>query len=633
MTFPGSIRLRLSSLTRPCIIGYVPPPKFPGAESFLRNIREWRPKNDLILFSEHLYGSDVIQIKGSPESIRGAKYPDGRSNPWVLQNWIFFTALRILRTKPEYTHLCWLESDCRVLGENWDEILFEHALCEHVIDGIPQPRPLVAGSVVCYQPCSKDMEFTKAWMNFITANAHKQFPIPCYGGVGAAEVQKPAIFTNGAISVYDIAWVSSHFDLSDPPPPVAPMRKLPSAYNLGGQGAARATAVEPVGTKKLAADCTAFDYKIGQLLLETFGVDLFTKIRHLDCSYSSYGNVLTSETERRQLLLDGNIVAGHQYKSDWLPTVTVAPRFIGGVAQRQTQRGEGSDSPANADSFGKSGSIPRPLNDITESEARGLLETAMDPDFVKVMGVKPRVDLFIVSHAPDFRWLSFCLRSIFKFAKGFGDVVVVIPKKDEKEYMMQGLPAVNLQTYEEPAPPLGHLGHLCVKCHAEAYSQGEYFCHLDSDCVFTEPVTPDSYFHKGKPVLLKRLYAKLEGEAKAQVWWQEQTERALGIPCPWLTMCRHPSIYHRDLYGEMRAWISIEHNCSFEDYVLKQKPTRLPGFSEFCALGAFALANNPNAYHWFDVTHTPYPHNPLKQYWSFDKWTPELEAELERIVS
>lgn len=617
---------------KPITCGYIPPQSFKGAEAFLRNLRQWQPKHDAIFFSDYPWGGDIMPIKGSPESIRGAKYEDGRPNKWALNNWLYLTALRILREKPEYTHLLWVESDSRVLGEDWDDIIFTEALSGNDL-------PIMAGSIVGYNVANHGADFTRAWNRFVAQNVDKHAPVPCYGGNGAAEEHQPVVFPNGSGALYDIAWVSKHFDLSDPPPPVAPPRKLPVSYNLGGRGGpSRVVETELTGTKKLAATTTAFDFALGRYAVLEFGSDVFSKLRHLNSVYSGFGNVMFSQTERQQMLLDGQVRLVHQVKDDWLPEVTVAPKFIGGVAERQTQRGEGSDSPANADSLGKTGSIPAAPTIIEAmgnllDKAEQCIEAGIDPSFAKVMGIKPRVDIFIVSYRPDFRWLEYCLKSIAKYDKGFGKTTVLIPRGDYEELEKYWVGDTNIAVYDEAPAPKGHLSHLIAKCHADSYfPDADYICHLDSDCVFTEPVTPDSFFHKGKPVLLQKEFRHLQGEEKAQLWWQAQTERALKMECPFLCMCRHPSIHPRLVYAEMRQWIADNHNMPFEEYVLAQKPTRLPGFSEFCALGMFAYGFYDQLYHWIDVTHKKAPHNPLKQFWSFSEWTPELVAELEEIV-
>lgn len=610
-------------MSNPCTISYLPPPSFPGATSYLLNLRQWKTRYPLILFSDHDYGEGVIKLRGTPESIRGAQYADGRPNKWALNNYVWLTALRILREK-DFTHMLWMESDSRVLGHYWDEIVFEEALAG-------PKTPLMAGSVVCYSICNAGHEIARAWQQFLADNASNPHVIPAYGGNGAAEAHPPVAFPNGSLSVYDIAWVSSHFDLSEPPPPPLPSKRTPMAYNLAG-GPAPQPPTELAGTKKIAAETTAFDYHLGRKLMQEFGPEAFGKLRHLRSTFSSFGDVMTSVMERRQMLLNGEIVAFHQEKTDWRPDVTVAPqRIVIGSVKQRIDLEEQRISPAASATLDAFAQI---------AEAIGTTQMPKEFTLPDLRRYKPRVDILIVSHAPDFHWLSFCLRSIAKYATGFGETVVVIPEKDQTQFKMMAagvgkndritLP-YTLHTYQEPPPPLGHLGHLIIKCHADIYSQADFICHVDSDCVFTEPVTPDDYFVDGKPVLLIEEFEHVKD--KNALWWQTQTERALGMGCAYLGMCRHPSVHHRFIYKALRDRIEHVHRIPFEEYVLKQKPTRLPGFSEFCALSAFALSEQYDQYHWIDITNAPEkrPKDKLKQHWSFEKWTPELVATLEEI--
>ena len=122
----------------------------------------------------------MIRINGNPELIKEAKFPDGRTNKFSIQNWLFFTALRILKPH-NYTNLIWLESDCRVMGDYWDEVIFKEA-----------GDAVMAGSVNGYNATSYNGEFTKAWMRFVADNVDNH-PIGCYGGRdgggGAAELK------------------------------------------------------------------------------------------------------------------------------------------------------------------------------------------------------------------------------------------------------------------------------------------------------------------------------------------------------------------------------------------------------------------------------------------------------------
>jgi hypothetical protein len=68
-------------------------------------------------------------------------------------------------------------------------------------------------------------------------------------------------------------------------------------------------------TGKLAAQSFAWDFAIGDRLWQKMGHNAYDCVAHLDCIYSSYGDVLTSESDRLNMLRTGEAVLVHQVKS------------------------------------------------------------------------------------------------------------------------------------------------------------------------------------------------------------------------------------------------------------------------------------------------------------------------------
>lgn len=231
-----------------------------------------------------------------------------------------------------------------------------------------------------------------------------------------------------------------------------------------------------------------------------------------------------------------------------------------------------------------------------------------------------KVSILIVTYAKDIEWLRYCLKSIRKCATGFHEVVVVYPRQEIREFEPICLEfeewariGLRWDVFQQANPPLGQLHHQIQKCHADSYcSDSDFILHVDADCIFTESVTPYNYFVDDKPVLLIQSYESL-GSA---VPWKGCTEKALAFPCPFETMRRHPAIHYRYTYADVRKRVEEVHNCHFFSYVLAQKPAFPQGFSEFNALGSFALKNYPNSYHLIDVGKEPHPHSKLTQFWS-----------------
>lgn len=227
-------------------------------------------------------------------------------------------------------------------------------------------------------------------------------------------------------------------------------------------------------------------------------------------------------------------------------------------------------------------------------------------------------EIFIVSHAKDAEWLNYCLQSIRKFATGFSGVTVVAPETDIM--IMGGICGANgahLRMFDQAPQPKSHLDHNVQKCSADKHCpQAEFICHVDSDCVFREPVCPEDYFVNGKPVLLIEKYARLEKQFPGFPW-RHVVEKTLRRRQLWETMRRHPMVNPVGLYPDVRYAVERVNGKPFREYVLEQKPDYPSGFAEFNTMGAVIMETNwKDAYHLIDVGENPYPHSKLIQFWS-----------------
>jgi hypothetical protein len=219
------------------------------------------------------------------------------------------------------------------------------------------------------------------------------------------------------------------------------------------------------------------------------------------------------------------------------------------------------------------------------------------------------VDIHIVSHAKDAEWCRYAIRSIRRFATGFGGVTLVVPSSDAARFagLADALVLFDQRRWQ------GFLHHqIMVQRADEACPSADFIVHMDSDCVFVEPVTPAEYVRNGKAVMLRERYdiirAAYTGRFRSGAGrrrWQRPTERALGFPVEYETMVRHPAVHPRALYPELRAHIERTHGMPFDDYVFGCG--RLLGWGsrltcpEFPILGAYALARHPDWYEWIDA--------------------------------
>lgn len=149
---------------------------------------------------------------------------------------------------------------------------------------------------------------------------------------------------------------------------------------------------------------------------------------------------------------------------------------------------------------------------------------------------------------------------------------------------------------------------MITKCLADDYCIGDYVMHFDSDCIATRDIELSEFFtHEGQPKLLFRRWQDA-GEAET---WRLPTRGVIGQEPPFEAMCAHPFLYHRSTHELFRRHVEDVHQKDFVKYA-----SRLAQFSEFNAIGNFALLFTPDAYRFVRAgANDGYP-RPFKQFWS-----------------
>lgn len=540
----------------PVILAYLPPPSVTGAEQFLANLRAYKTKHPLVLYSDWDYGPEVKRIKASPEIVLGAKYSDGRDNKWALNNLVFLTGLKIIADMG-CSHVLYVEADCRVHGDYWDAIIFE----EYAFRG---NGAIAAGTIAAYNVCNRNIAFSRAWNTFVAENIKCQFPITSYGGNGAAESHEPAIFPNGALAIYDLDWLSKQYGREN--------------------------------TVAIARELTAFDYDIGRRLVRQFGNDVFRKVCQMNSVYSSYGDVQTSEGERQEMLTDRRVAAVHQIKSTWA----------------------GPISPLVAEELAGNETIAE--RDLTVSEEARSQDVSKPPMVGAAMpsAGNPNVEIFIVSYAPDIPYLEYNLRSINKFCEGFSGTTVLVPEQDRKEFerlLLYTAKPFTLKTYKVPKDKKKwHIAHQLQKMYADQWCpDADYILHTDSDCVFTKPTTPADYFRDGKPILCIEPFDRIGNNP-----WKPVIDAALNIDSKYETMRRHGAIHHKASYVEFRSEMKDLHG-DLHKWWMSQKADYPWGVTEFNFIGNFVVTYPNHGYTFIDVSKELPPENHIFQFWSHKK--------------
>ncbi|MGW4163625.1 hypothetical protein [Streptomyces sp. NPDC004788] len=139
-----------------------------------------------------------------------------------------------------------------------------------------------------------------------------------------------------------------------------------------------------------------------------------------------------------------------------------------------------------------------------------------------------------------------------------------------------------------------YLGQQVSKLYADEFTDADLICHVDSDVVFTRPVSPADLLDAGRPWIVRRAVSRL-GRHRP---WLAPTEEFLGRPVAYDFMQQPPFTYPRWLYPEVRALSLARHGIPLDRYVAGRPPR---GFSEFNVLGAHAYAAHRTEFAWYDA--------------------------------
>lgn len=224
----------------------------------------------------------------------------------------------------------------------------------------------------------------------------------------------------------------------------------------------------------------------------------------------------------------------------------------------------------------------------------------------------PKVSIMIVSYAHDLPYLRYNLQSIDKFCAGFSGVTLVVPQQEASHFAsLAAAHRCDLKTYDRtPDKVKWHLDAQCQKCFADKYCpDADFILHTDSDCIFTEPVTPDDYFQDGKPVMVIKPWPS--GNP-----WKQVVDSVLKSDSKFSTMERHPQVNPKLLYPLLRMILKSYYSMPFDQFILSRKPDFPWGFTEHNILGNLALSVMPEFYEWIDSSKTEVPKEKLRQFWS-----------------
>jgi hypothetical protein len=226
------------------------------------------------------------------------------------------------------------------------------------------------------------------------------------------------------------------------------------------------------------------------------------------------------------------------------------------------------------------------------------------------------MDIFIRSYRGDFEWLEYCLRSLKKYAHGFGKVHIVIPASD-----LGAMPAVDGEVHVVEGWEDGYLQQQNDKLHCDMYCSTPYVMVLDSDCLLTKDLRPEDLMEGGKPVWL------YESVPDGATPWPPITQEVVGFAQEYDFMRRMPFVFSRQSLRDFRAFMFNRFNQALH-VTIKARPYR--SFSEFNAFGAWAYRHYYEHFEWKSPHEFP---TYMVQKWSWGGLTPEIRGEFEKILA
>ncbi|WP_347331862.1 DUF6492 family protein [Marinimicrobium locisalis] len=171
-----------------------------------------------------------------------------------------------------------------------------------------------------------------------------------------------------------------------------------------------------------------------------------------------------------------------------------------------------------------------------------------------------------------------------------------------------------------------YLGQQITKLYADIYSSAELICHVDSDCVFHQDVTPEALAPGGRPTV----YTRARQELPRHWPWTAPTTNFLGWT-PELDFMQYPPFtFPRWLYADVRQFCERTKGCTLEQWIQAQ-PAR--GFSEFNVMGAFAYRYHPEKFEWVDVAKMRPEAKYCHWFWSWERVSPATRRTVLRDIA
>jgi hypothetical protein len=219
------------------------------------------------------------------------------------------------------------------------------------------------------------------------------------------------------------------------------------------------------------------------------------------------------------------------------------------------------------------------------------------------------------TYGKDIEWFKFSARSYSKFARGWDNALCLVPEPDRELFVQPcaeaGIELMSRAEWEGK----GFNWHSMMQCSADLLlPEAEAIWHIDSDTVFTQPVTPESWMKDGYLICGYKTYEHLNAIAKTETHsgiWKSRVDAALKGNATHSTMISPPYCHYREVYEMTRYWIGVNHPEGFEEYIKGTQNEFPQGFAEFETLGAVAHRYFSKDYVWRDVLRDGHPSDGL----------------------
>jgi hypothetical protein len=205
------------------------------------------------------------------------------------------------------------------------------------------------------------------------------------------------------------------------------------------------------------------------------------------------------------------------------------------------------------------------------------------------------------------------------------------------------MPPTRVVGYDE-VPGKGMLQHMVKMAEADLIVPAgtKYILHMDADCMFRMPTTPEHYFWDDKPYYLIRSWGSLGvPDPRHPIsktisdcgQWKGATDTQLGWDTEFYTMCMNTAVMPINFYKAYREHIERVHKRPFVDHMLAGRNEFPQTSMDWTAMGAYAHRFMRDRFTWFDVCDgTPYPVDRKKAFWSHGGITPEIRQEIEGFL-